>query len=279
MIEPSGKIGDDIGWGLQPNRHAYQLVTDASSLALIRADTRMRGRSRVSDGGLDVTQVRSDREHLGRINDLPGAVFAARDFKRYYRAKTALLARGEVVARMTGKPRVMNFSYCRVIHQPVSHLGRMVAMSTHAQRQGFQALEKNPGIERAHRRPSGTQGIEQHLVQCFVVSHQSTTNAAALAIEVLGRRMDNDVRPQGERLLQYWSAVHVIDRKQGAGLMRQRRQRRQVADIAQRVGGGFDKNQAGVRCDCLTPGRKIGQWNKIRNNPKAAENLGKQRHG
>src|SRR3546814_6146134 len=59
--------------------------------------------------------------------------------------------------------------------------------------------------------------------------------AASLAVDMLGRRIDDDVGAEFEWPLQQRRREDVVDHDLGAGRMRQRRHRRQIDDLQSRV--------------------------------------------
>ena len=76
----------------------------------------------------------------------------------------------------------------------------------------------------------------------------AATQGAALAVDVFGRRIDDDVGAEGERALHHGHAEHVVDDDAGADAMRQRRKPRpDVHDRHGRVTGALEKDAAGLR--------------------------------
>ena len=73
----------------------------------------------------------------------------------------------------------------------------------HAERQRLEALQHHPGVERAHRGPGLADEVLQVVGQEFLRAEHGAAEAAALAVDVLGRRIDDDVGAVRERALQH----------------------------------------------------------------------------
>src|SRR3990172_2731183 len=111
---------------------------------------------------------------------------------------------------MCAEARIIDLGYLRLLTQPVSKLCGPVAMRLHADRQGLQALEKYPGMERAQTGPGGTQKPINLLADKFLVANDCATNTTALPVDIFCRRQYDDIGTQAERLLQRGSTHGVI---------------------------------------------------------------------
>ena len=81
----------------------------------------------------------------------------------------------------------------------------------------------------------------------FFRAEDDAAEAAALAVDVLGRRIDDAVGAELERLLEQRRREHVVDHERGAGVVRDLGDRRDVD--APRASGwsAFQKERLGVR--------------------------------
>jgi hypothetical protein len=89
----------------------------------------------------------------------------------------------------------------RVIFEPFGQLLGVGAVRLHPQVQGLEALEEDPGVERAEGRPGGTQETH-HFFHLLAATGDYTAHATTLAVDELGRRMHHHVGAQLQRLLQ-----------------------------------------------------------------------------
>ena len=80
---------------------------------------------------------------------------------------------------------------------------------------------------------------------------------ASLAIEVLGGRVHDDVRPQLQRLLQGRGAESVVHHQQDAAVVGQPGQRADVGDLGGGVGRAFDEQEAGFGPDGGLPRSQV----------------------
>ena len=95
---------------------------------------------------------------------------------------------------------VLHLLYARLLFKPLGQLQGIAAMGIHPESQGFQTLEKHPGIEWAHGRTTGPQEA-QYFVHMLSATHSNTTHTPTLAIEVLGSRMHHNIGTQRQRQL------------------------------------------------------------------------------
>ena len=114
-------------------------------------------------------------------------------------------------------------------------------MRFHAQRQGFKTLERNPCIERTHGWPGGSDRGINFFTHALFISDHGTTDDPALPIEILGRRMHDQISTQLQRFLQRWGTKTVIDYQQAAMFMSQVRQLGDIGYFSQRIGWRLDK--------------------------------------
>src|SRR6185369_17055954 len=186
----------------EADRDAQQALSDAGALALGDADPRMRRARRMRDRGFHVAQIRGDRQQPGRIDERPGSGASVADFESDDAAEAALLAARERVLRMRFQSGVMNLADALLTLEPARQLQRGNAVRAHAQLQRFQSLQEHPGVERAHARPRRADETEHVATDQLLTTDDGAADAASLSVEILGRRVDHEIRAELERLLQ-----------------------------------------------------------------------------
>ena len=134
--------------------------------------------------------------------------------KRQHAAKSALLTPGELIIRMARQARVIDGFKLRLPFKPLRQIERTATVGLHAQPQGLQPLEKNPGIEMGSWSDRRSAEIRAPLPYAAEEPTSDATDTTALAIEILGRRMHHDVRTELQRLLQRRRAETIIDYQQ-----------------------------------------------------------------
>ncbi len=88
-----------------------------------------------------------------------------------------------------------------------------------------------------------------------LIGEDHATEHAPAAVDVLGRRIDDDVRAERQRLLQNRRREHVVDDQLRACLVRDLGNRRDVVDLQRRVGRRLDEEQFRVLVGRLLPRR------------------------
>ena len=94
---------------------------------------------------------------------------------------------------------------------------------------------------------------------------------AALAVDVLGRRIDHAVGAERERGLEDRRGEDVVDDQRRAGLVRDLRHRGDVDDLERRIGRRFEKERLGVRPHRVAPLVEIGAVDQRRGNAEARQ--------
>ncbi|MNP15823.1 hypothetical protein D3C76_1081940 [compost metagenome] len=151
-------------------------------------------------------------------------------------------------------------------------------MGLHPQVQGFQALEEDPGVERAQGRPGGAQETN-HLFHLLAATGHDAAHATTLAVDEFGGRVHDDVRAHFQRLLQRRGAEAVIDHQHRAFGVSDFRQFGNVHQLGQRVGRRFDEQQFGVGLDCRVPAGQVRQGHVIDFDTETLEVLLEQADG
>ena len=100
--------------------------------------------------------------------------------------------------------------------------------------------------------------VVQILVDPFLVGKHDAAEAAALAVDVLGRRIDDDMRAELQRLLLQRRGEDVVHHQPRADRVGERRDRRDVDHFERRVGRAFEEEQLRVRPDRLFPVLDVG---------------------
>ena len=181
--------------------------------------------------------------------------------------------------RVGGQAGVMHPRHGGLPDQPFGQGLGGAGMGEHAQFQGLQALEKDPGIEGAHARPGGADDAKDLLPDALGITNHGPAQAAPLAIQVLGGGMDDQVRPQGQGPLQGRGAEAVVHRQETAMVMGQVRQGADVGHFRQGIGGGLQEQQPGVRAHGGRPGIQACQVHVTGLDAKAGQILVEQDRG
>ncbi len=89
--------------------------------------------------------------------------------------------------------------------------GCVRAVPVHAYAEGLDAAQDEPGVERAGHRAHRVVVEREVLGECVVRGEQGAADDVRVPAEVLRRRMHDDVRTEGQRLLQVRRRERVVD--------------------------------------------------------------------
>src|SRR5579859_2718549 len=123
------------------------------------------------------------------------------------------------------------------------------SVSSHAEGKSFYASQYQPAIEWPENRAGGVLDKLQALGKGSVVQDDCATNPVAVAVQIFGGAVQNEVRAQLERALEVRAHKSVVNRHQDAMLARQFCHGSDIRNLHEGVGGGFNVNQAGIGMD------------------------------
>ena len=169
----------------------------------------------------------------------------------------------------------MHPGHLRLGFKPAGQLMGCGRLRRHADTQGFKPLENYPRIERRNAWPSGTQELE-HLIHQGLAATYRTTQHPPLTIQVLGSRVDHQISPQLEGLLQGRRAEAVVDRQQHARLMGNGGHCRNIHQLSERIGRRLDKEQTRFRRHRSAVGIQVGGRHEGGFNTEARQNVAEE---
>ena len=142
--------------------------------------------------------------------------------------------------------------------KPARKSQRIGALRLHADAQGLQPLDHDPGTERRQRHAGGSHNRAEHIDDQTRGSAKGAGHHTPLAIEILGARVDHQVSTHLDGALQRGGAKAVVNSQQRTRAMGQFGQRTNVADIRQRIGRRLGKKQFRGGPNRGLPLRQIG---------------------
>src|SRR5579863_5280454 len=146
------EIGNEVGRVLEANRQAHQAVVDAERGALLRLEAVMGGGGGVRDQALAVSEVVRDQDEPERILETERALLATRHRERHHRAAAAHLPRRERVLRMAFEAGIEHARHLAVALEMLRDLERRSRLPLDPEIERLDALEQQPGVERAQGR-------------------------------------------------------------------------------------------------------------------------------
>ena len=140
---------------------------------------------------------------------------------------------------------------------------RVVAVTLDAQFQCFQPAQRQPAVE---RRGDGAYRILQEpdrLERGGIARERRTLDQIGMPRQVLRDAVDDDVGAERKGLLEDGRGERIVDHDQGAMLMGNTGDRRDVGHDQPRVGRRFEPDQPRAAGDCRAHGAKIGRINGV----------------
>ncbi|CCC96685.1 protein of unknown function [Azospirillum baldaniorum] len=272
--ERAVEVFDDVLGVLQPDGQAEQVRTDVRRRLLLDRQLGVGGGVGVGDQALGVAQVVGDHHHPQVVQGAEGLFLAALQEDRQHGAAAGHLAADEVVLRVAGQTRIEHPLHLRVAFQELRHRQGRRALRRHTQLQRLQPLQQQPGVEGRNGRAGVAQvGVDHVRPVLLVVGQDDAAQTAALAIDVLGRRIDDDVGAHLERALQHRRGEGVVDHHLGPGLVGESADRAQVDDLKPRVAGRLQEDDLGRLGQRLFPLGQVGAVDEDRLDPEAGRQL------
>ena len=265
---------------LDPDRQPDHVVGDTGELALLGAELHVRGRSRVHEQGLGVTDVGDVAGQPGAVDQGLTGFKTALDPEHDHRSRAlGQLTLGDFVVAVVGHVRVPDPGDGFVVGEEVEHGAGVGNVPLHAQRQRLHALDQ---VKRALRGQHGAEvaqalgagaGDEGRGAEVLGVGHarvagiglgqgrelvrgrpvevtridDETAHGDAVTADPLGRRVDDDIGAVLER---------AVERRRGEGAVDHQRQARFLRHPSD--GGDVEHVQTGVADDLAEDHAGIG---------------------
>ena len=263
VFQALGEGGADVIRVFEADGEADGAVAEADARFFCRIDAAVRGAVRMGDDGAGVTEVAGVAEPVAVVDEVPGRVFAAFYVKADHAAEAAVhLSRGKRVLRVAFEAGVVHAGDSGLCFQPARDMQRVFAVRAHAQGEGFEAFQVEPGFKGAEAGADAAHQLVERGAVFFGFADDDAAQRPPLAVKVFGGRMHAVVRAEFKRALQDGGGEAVIDRQFGAAGVGDVGNGGDVADGKQRVGRAFKEEQAGIRPHCRTPVVKVGEFDQ-----------------
>ena len=205
---------------LDSDRDAQQARADTGGCACFGGHRGVGHGRRVGDQAFDPAERFGEAEQLQPVEQAPHRRFAAGELERQHCAKPVLLARGDVVAGMVGKPRIMDLRYRRMRAKLVDDDGGILLMLAHPHVERSQPAQGQETVERCACDPDRVGPPGKLFMDRGVLRDNRAADHVAVAIDIFGGRMDDDVGAELKRALQHWREEGIVDHDQRADRLR-----------------------------------------------------------
>ena len=169
--------------------------------------------------------------------------------------------------------------------QPLRDLQAVRRMALHPERQRLQAAQRQETVERARkwRRPRSAGTSAGRRVPCCRRPRRDAADHVGMAVQIFGRRMDDDVDAELQRPLDIGAAEGVVGDRRSALRRPSAATAFEIDDAQQRIGRRLDPQHAGLRPDRRLDRGKVGEIDEARpaDRPSAcapAPSAGRCRH-
>ena len=205
----------------------------------------MRGGGRVGDERLRVSEVVGDVDQVELVERGIGRLQSAlhRD-GQHGAAAFGHLRRMDVVMRVVAAAGIANGGDLFVGSEAVCDRTSVVAHAADAQVHRFEAFQHHPRIERREGGASVAVVLLEIVLDLFRLAEDRAAKRAALAVHVLGRRIDDPVSAERERFLQDGRGEDVVDDEFAAGGVGEVSHGADIDRVEQRVGRRLDDGEA-----------------------------------
>ncbi len=131
-------------------------------------------------------------------------------------------------------------------------------MLLHSKRQCDQPPHDQPGIERADTGSQVNDAVFTDISEQFAGSHDRSSQCIAMAIQILGGTVNDNIGPMLDWVLGNQSRPGAVHDHDGPDFMCQTCYFFDVADEHHWIAGGFDQHGPGFRADRRTHGLEVG---------------------
>ena len=207
----------------------------------------------MGDQALRVAEIVGNADHVQRILKREGRFLAALQFEGNQRRTARHLLGDDVGLRVIGAARIDDLGDRLLIGKEIGNASGVFRLLLDAQRKRFETLQQRPGIEWRHGRTRMTEIVMQVLIDPVLRRQDDAAEATALAVDMLGGGIDDDMRAEIERMLEERGGKHVVHDQLGADLVGELGDAGNVHDFECRVGRAFQEHDLGVRLDRLFP--------------------------
>src|ERR671917_91258 len=278
LLEGLLDVGGDVLRVLDACREAEEGLPYPEPLAARRGELAVRGGRRVDRQSVYVPQRRGLDAELQRVEEGEGRLPApVSELEGDEAAGVREHAPGGLVVRVAGQRRMVNLCDPGVGGEAARYLACVVALAVHAQRECLEAAVREPGLKRTEHTPDEFAYSFDGGVVGRATGDRSG-DQVAVAREVFGRAVDDDVRAEIQGPLQAGGAEGVVHDQGGAGGPGYLGDARHVGDAQKRVGDRLYYQGAGLKLGHLLLYRpEVGGVHKAGLDAARAEDLHEQR--
>ncbi len=171
--------------------------------------------------------------------------------------KAVIWPGGHFVPGVGGKSRIEHVGEGRVARKRPRQRQSVRRVAFHPAGERAQAAQDEPGAERAGGPAEAPAGLADVVGEPVAGAgeDQGAAEHVAVAAQVLGGRMQDDVGTEGERPLQGGGREGAVDQEPGAGSVRRLGEAAEIEDLELRVGRCLGPDERGAGAPAPPPSR------------------------
>ena len=238
---------------LNTTANPHEIVKHTHSLPLLLRDPGMRHAARHLNQTLNASQALSEGEDLGVLaEELGSGVAATHAEGQHATAHTiAVLLLSDGPVRVGVEARVVHGDNVGARLEGRSDGGGVLSGLASAEVQGLEAAVGEPRVEGGGHGADGVLEEAEAILEGLGVEGGDTHNDVAMAVDVLGNRVHDDVGAEVERVLDVRGEEGVVDDDEDAMGVGSGHDGADVDQPERGVAGGLDPHELGVLIDVL----------------------------
>ena len=245
------EVRDEVLHVLESDRDADHVAGESLLRHHLRGDTRVRHRRGVLDERVERAERDGEAEQPHVLADGFRRVVAALRDEREGAAEAAHLLHGDLVSGERLQARVEHPLDLRVALEEARDGEPVGADALHAERERAEPAHDEERVERRHQRAVVLPPVEDLRHDVLRLGDAAPADDVAVPVDVLGDRVDDDVRAELQRALEDGGRERVVDDDHDAVLLGELADRLDVRDAPGRVRGGLEVDHLGVVADGL----------------------------
>ena len=164
----------------------------------------------------------------------------------------------------------------RVLGQPLRDGLCIGRVPFHPHRQRFRSAQHEPSVEWTRHASSRVLEERDARAKLLVVAGESSADDIGMPAQVLGRRVQDDVRPKPQRLLQVRTRERVVDHGQRLAPVRDLRESRDVEHFQERIRRRLDPDELRARAQRAPRGFGLAHVDRRQRHAQPIEDSGEQ---
>src|SRR6185312_12630434 len=195
------EIGAQVLERLDSHRQSDEPIDQPCPAACLGVHAGVRHRRRMGNEALDTAEGLGERETLETGCKRTHRLRATGELESDDATEAALLAPRELVSRVRGEPRVVDTLDTRLAFEPLGERLRVACVALEPCIERAQPAQCHVAVERRARHAEAVRPPRELAVMLGAARDHSAADDIAVAVQIFGRRMHDQVRAERDRAL------------------------------------------------------------------------------